>query len=147
MRHQISGDAKHPPGAERIETRLFHRIKQRHSIGIVRLLGTVNRCVVEAPLQHEAIGERAEAAVRGRGRFSEELLSALDARERASTSSDGAEGAGVVTVHSSGFSLLGSCSCSVLSSMFQVPSSGSGVQGSELRTEPEHEPSTEHPEG
>jgi hypothetical protein len=94
MGHQIVRDSWEPLCAECIEARLLDGVEQGRGLEVVRFVLPMNRGVVEAAMQNDAIGEGTETAVRGGIRLRETDVSALNTAEGTRAGGDRAAMAG-----------------------------------------------------
>jgi hypothetical protein len=91
MRQKVARHARQPLHSQRIETSLLQGVEDRRSRAVSGSEIVMNRRIVEPPLQHDAIRERAQAAVCGCAGLLEERLRALDFGKGTATRRNGAK--------------------------------------------------------
>lgn len=84
MGKQVSGDARQPVGSKGVQTRLLDGVEQTGGVRILWPMLLMDRSVVKAPLEDDAIGEGAKATVRRCVGLRYERVSIFDAGERPS---------------------------------------------------------------
>ena len=82
MGQQVAGDARQPVGTKGIQTCLFDRVEQTRGVRILGLMLVMDRGVVKAPLEDDAVCEGAQAAVGRRRSTAPAARRRLDIGER-----------------------------------------------------------------
>jgi hypothetical protein len=88
MGEQVSGDARQPVGSKGIQPRLLNRVEQTRGVRILWLMLLMDRGVVKAPLQHNAIRKRPQTTVSGGVRLSEQRVGVVYVTQCASARRD-----------------------------------------------------------